>query len=80
MALLGQVLEVAAGQRLVRDHFDAAIAEVRDADSVAQVAGQAVDFDALLQEGREGRGVEDAVLGGLGGVDDVLRGARKLWD
>ena len=31
-----------------------------------------VDLDALLQEGGEGRGVEDAVVDGLGGVDDEL--------
>jgi len=56
----------------VRDDLDAAVAEVRDGDGVAEVARAAVDLDALLQEGGEGGGVEDAVLRGLGGVDDEL--------
>lgn len=70
--LLGQVLEVAAGELLVGDDLDAAIAEVGDVDGVAEVAGQTVDLDALLQEGGEGGRVEDAVLGRLGGVDHEL--------
>jgi hypothetical protein len=52
--------------------LDAAVAEVGDGDGVAEVAGAAVDLDALLEEGREGGGVEDAVLGRLGRVDDEL--------
>lgn len=55
------------------NNFDTAVAEVGDVDVVAEVAGQAVDLDALLQEGGESRGVEDAVAGGLGCVDDELR-------
>ena len=70
--LLGQVLEVAAGELAVGDDLDATVAEVGDVDGVAKVARQAVDLDALLQEGGEGGGVEDAVLSGLGGVDDEL--------
>ena len=70
--LLRQVLEVAAGELLVRDDLDAAVAQVADADGVAQIAGAALDFDALLQEGGEGGGVEDAVVGGLRCVDDEL--------
>ena len=54
------------------DDFDAAVAEVGDIDGVAEVAGQAIDLDALLQEGGEGGRVEDAVLGRLGGVDHEL--------
>lgn len=54
------------------DDLDAAIAEVGDVDGVAEVAGQAVDLDALLQEGGEGGRVEDAVLGRLGGIDHEL--------
>jgi len=55
--------------------LDFAVAEVGDGDVLAEVAGAAVDFDALLQESCEGGGVEDAVLGGLLGVDDeLLRG------
>lgn len=55
------------------DDLDLAVAEVGDGDVVAEVAGQAVDLDALLEEGREGGGVEDAVLGGLGCVDGELQ-------
>lgn len=55
------------------DDLDLAVAEVGDSDVVAEVAGQAIDLDALLEEGREGGGVEDAVLGGLGCVDGELQ-------
>jgi hypothetical protein len=72
--LLRQVLEVAAGELLVSDDLDAAVAEVGDVDALAEVAGEAVDLDALLQEGGEGGGVEDAVVHGLGSVDDELFG------
>jgi len=71
--LLGQVLEVAARELLVRDNLDLAVLEVGDADRLAEVSGAAVDLDARLQEGGEGRGVEDLVVGGLASVDDVLK-------
>jgi len=58
----------------MRDHLNPAIAEVRYIDGVAEVAGSAFDFDALLKERGEGRWVEDAVLRWLGRVDDVLLG------
>lgn len=70
--LLGQVLEVATGELLVSDDLDAAVTEVGDGDALAEVAGEAVNLDALLQEGGEGAGVEDTVVHGLGGVDDEL--------
>lgn len=70
--LLGQVLEVATGKLLVGDDLNAAVVQVGDADSVAEVTGAAIDLDARLQEGGEGRWVEDLVVGGLGSVDDVL--------
>lgn len=54
------------------DDLDLAVAEIGDGDVVAEVAGETVDLDALLEEGREGGGVEDAVLGRLGCVDDEL--------
>merc|ERR1712080_654703 len=76
--LLGQVLDVAAGELLVGDNLDAAVAEVGDVDALAEVAGEAVDLDALLQEGGEGGGVEDAVVHGLGGVDDELLGDLRV--
>ena len=56
----------------MRDDLNAAVAKVRDGDGVAKVAGASIDLDALLQEGGEGGWVEDAVVGGLLGVDDVL--------
>lgn len=70
--LLGQVLEVATGEVLVCDDLDLAVAEVGDGNVVAEVTGAALDLDALLEEGGESRGVEDAVLGWLLGVDDEL--------
>lgn len=56
--------------------LNAAVAEVGDVDALAEVAGEAVDLDALLQEGGEGGGVEDAVVHGLGGVDDELKSGQ----
>ena len=57
----------------MRDDLDPSIAEIRDIDSVAEIARAAIDFDALLEESSECRGIEDAVLGRLICVDDVLR-------
>ncbi len=70
--LLRQVLQVPSAELLVRHDLNTPIAEVADGDVVAEVAGAAVDLDALLKEGREGGGVENAVAGGLGGIDDEL--------
>jgi hypothetical protein len=70
--LLGQVLEVATREILVRDNLNLAVVEVGDGDLLAEVAGAAVDLDARLQEGGEGRRVEDLVVGGLRSVDDEL--------
>jgi hypothetical protein len=69
---LGQVLEVTTAEVLVGHDLDLAIAEVGDGDGLAEVTGAAVDLDALLEEGCEGRRVEDTVLGGLRSVDDEL--------
>ena len=77
--LLGQVLEVATGELLVGNDLDATIAEVGDVDLLAEVAGEAVNLDALLEESGEGRGVEDAVVHGLGSVDDELRVACQYF-
>lgn len=54
------------------DDLDAAIAEVVDEDVLAEVSGEAVNLDAGLEEGGEGRRIEDLVVGGLLSVDDVL--------
>jgi len=70
--LLSQVLDVPSAELLVRNDLDTPVLEVRHVDGVAEVSGAAVDLDARLEEGREGGWVEDLVVGGLGGVDDVL--------
>ena len=56
----------------MRNNLDPAIAKIGDVDVVAEVAGAAVDFDALLEERREGGWIEDAILRWLGCVDDEL--------
>lgn len=71
--LLGQVLEVPTAELLVRDDLDAPIAQVVDGDVIAEVASAALNLDALLQEGGERGRVEDAIGGGLGRIDDVLK-------
>ena len=70
--LLGQILQVPATEVLMADDLDAAIAQIRNGDVVAQVPRTAFDFNTLLEEGSESGGVEDAVCGRLGGVDDEL--------
>lgn len=77
--LLRQVLQVTTRKLLVSHNFNSSITEVGDSDVVAKVTGAALNLDALLEESRESGRVEDAVLGGLGGVDDELnRGASQL--
>jgi hypothetical protein len=56
----------------VGDDLDLAVVEVGDGDGLAEVTGATVDLDARLEEGGEGRRVEDLVVGGLGSVDDEL--------
>jgi ribosomal RNA-processing protein 12 len=76
--LLRQILQVSPAELLVRHDFDAAVADVGDGDGVAEVPRPAVDFDALLEEGCEGGGVEDAVLSWLGCVDcELLMGCVR---
>jgi hypothetical protein len=58
----------------VGDDLDLAVVEVGDGDALAEVAGKTVNLDAGLEEGGEGRRVEDLVVGGLGSVDDELLG------
>lgn len=72
--LLGQVLEVAAGEVVVGDDLDLALALLLDNDVVAEVVGAALDLDALLEELLEGGDVENLVGGGLRSVDDELGG------
>jgi len=70
--LLGQVLEVATAELLVGDDLDLAVLLVGDGDVVAEVSGQALDLDALLEESGKGAWVEDLVVGWLSGVDGEL--------
>jgi hypothetical protein len=67
-----QVLQVAAGELLVRNDLDLAIALLGDLDGVAEVSGAALDLDAVVQELLEGLDVEDLVVHGLRAVDDEL--------
>jgi hypothetical protein len=53
-----QVLQVAAGELLVRDDLDLALALLGDLDDVAEVTGAALDLDAVVD--------------GLRAVDDEL--------
>lgn len=74
-----QVLEVAARELVVGDNLNLAIAGLRDLDGLAEVAGAALDLDALVEELLESRDVEDLVAGGLRSVDDELFDAWLDW-
>lgn len=69
-----QVLQVAAGELLVRNDLDLAIALLADLDGVAKVASAALDLDAVVEELLESLDVEDLVVDGLRAVDDELLG------
>lgn len=72
--LLGQVLKVAAGQVVVGNNLNLAVAGLRDGNGLAQVADAAVNLDAVGKVLLEGGDVENLVAGGLRGVDDELLG------
>jgi len=72
--LLGEVLQVAARELLVRNDLDLAIALLADLDVVAKVTGAALDLDAVVKELLESLDVEDLVVDGLRAVDDELLG------
>jgi hypothetical protein len=67
-----QILEVSAGELNVRDDLDLAAAGLRDLDVVAEVAGAALDLDAVVQELFERGQIKDLVVDGLRAVDGVL--------
>lgn len=67
-----QVLEVAAGEIVVGNDLDLAVALLGDDDVVTEVVGAALDLDAVLEELLEGGDIEDLVVGGLRSVDDEL--------
>ena len=59
----------------MRHHFDLAISSLGDVDAVAEIAGAALDFDAVVEEFLECGEIEDLVADGLGAVYGVLSGA-----
>lgn len=67
-----QVLQVAAGELLVSNDLDLALALLGDGNGVAEVTGAALNLDAVVKELLESLDVEDLVVDGLGAVDDVL--------
>ena len=56
----------------MRNDLDLSIALLRDLDVVAEVAGTALNLDAVVKELLEGLDVEDLVVDGLRSVDDEL--------
>jgi hypothetical protein len=56
----------------VRNDLDLAIALLGDLDDLAEVAGAALNLDAVVEELLEGLDVEDLVVDGLRAVDDEL--------
>jgi hypothetical protein len=60
----------------MRNHFNIAIASLRDLNGVAEVSYPPIDLDLIMEEFLERRNIEDLVIGGLGGVDDVLYNMR----
>lgn len=69
-----QVLQVAARELLVRNDLDLAVALLGDLDDIAEVAGAALNLDAVVEELLESLDVEDLVVDGLRAVDDELLG------
>lgn len=69
-----QVLEVATGELLVRNHLDLSLTLLADLDGVAKVTSAALDLDAVVKELLESLDVEDLVVDGLRAVDDELLG------
>jgi hypothetical protein len=58
---------------LVRNDLDLAITLLGDGDGVAEVAGAAIDLDAIVKELLESLDVKDLIVDRLGAVDDELR-------
>lgn len=71
--LLGEVLQVAAGEVNVGNDLNLTLALLLDNDVVAEVVGAALNLDAVLEELLEGGDVEDLVRSRLRSVDDELR-------
>jgi hypothetical protein len=73
-----QVLQVAAGELLVRNDLDLSIALLGDGNGVAKVTSAALDLDAVVKELLERLDVEDLVVDGLRAVDDELQRITPL--
>ncbi len=67
-----QVLEVSAGELIVGDDLNLALASLLDDNGVAEVTDTAFNLDLVLEELLEGGGIEYLVARGLLGVDDEL--------
>lgn len=67
-----QVLEVTTGELLVGNDLDLAVTGLGDLDGVAEVAGAALNLDAVVQELLECLDVEDLIVDGLRAVDYEL--------
>lgn len=73
--LLGQVLEVTAGQLVVGNDLNLAVALLGDLNGLAEVADATLNLDLLVQELLEGGDIEDLVARRLRSVDDELLGS-----
>merc|ERR1712137_1359054 len=60
--LLGEVLQVAAGELLVSNDLDLAITLLGDLDDLAEVTGAALDLDAVVEELLESLDVKDLIV------------------
>jgi len=72
--LLGEVLQVAAGEGDVSNNLDLAIAGLGDDNVLTEVTDTALDLDAVVEELLEGGDIEDLVASGLRSVDNELLG------
>lgn len=62
------------------NNFDLAITLLRDLDDVAEVAGAALNLDAVVKELLESLDVKDLVVDGLRAVEDELLGDLLALD
>jgi len=69
-----QILEVPTRKVILRNDLNLAIGHLLHHNNVAEVAGPAIDLDALLEKLFEGVDIENLVACGLRGIDDELDG------
>lgn len=55
------------------NNFDFSLADLRYLNIVTEIAGSAINFDAVVEELLVRGDVEDFVVNRLGGIDDELR-------